>query len=62
MHPTAHVGGRLHACVALPGADAPDPGDLSFCVLGPGPLRVTCDEATVREEQALGSGGPVPSR
>lgn len=62
VHPTAHVGGRLHACVALPGADAPDPGDLSFCVLGPGPLRVTCDEATVREEQALGSGGPVPSR
>lgn len=56
VHPTAQVRAHLRSCVALPGAVVPDPEELSFCVLGPGSLRVPCDEGVVAEEQALGRG------
>lgn len=54
VHPTAEVSAHLDSCVALPGALVPEPEELSFCVLGPGTLRVCCDEQVVRQEQALG--------
>lgn len=56
VHPTAHVSARLRSCVALPGAVAPEDTELSYCVLGPGTLRVFCAEAAVTRESARGSG------
>jgi hypothetical protein len=61
VHPTAHVAAHLHSCVALPGAVVPEPDELAFCVLGPGDLRVSCDEDLVRQEQVRGRGGPAPA-
>lgn len=60
VHPTARVAAHLYSCVALPGADVPELEELAFQVLGPGDLRVPCDEALVRQEQALGQGRPDP--
>lgn len=56
VHPTAHVAARLDSCVALPYAEVPEPEEIAFCVLGPGELRVACDEHLVRQEQACGQG------
>lgn len=64
VHPTARVSARLNLCVALPGALVPEQDDLSFCVLGPGTLRVSCDQEVVRKERVLGRGpgrSPVAS-
>ena len=54
VHPSARVTARLHCCVALPGAVVAEP--LSYCVLGPGDMRVCCDEQVVAEEMAIGRG------
>jgi NDP-sugar pyrophosphorylase family protein len=56
VHPSAHVTARLHSCVALPGAVASEE-ELSYCVLGPGTMRVSCDADVVRREQAVGQAG-----
>jgi NDP-sugar pyrophosphorylase family protein len=56
VHATASVTARLHCCVALPGAVVPDRAELSYCVLGPGDLRVRCDEQVVAREIAAGRG------
>jgi MurNAc alpha-1-phosphate uridylyltransferase len=56
VHPTAEVRAHLDSCVALPGALVPEGEEASFCVLGPGTLRVSCDEEVVRQEQAIGRG------
>ena len=59
VHPTADVRASLHACVALPGAVVPEQDEIRSSVLGPGPLRVACDEALVRAEMAAGTGRPA---
>ena len=56
VHPSASVTPRLHCCVALPGALVPEQGQLSHCVLGPGDLKVFCDEQAVAREMAIGRG------
>jgi hypothetical protein len=62
VHPTARVTAHLDHCVALPGADVPGAEEISFSVLGPGSLRLPCDEQEVRREQAVGRGQADASR
>jgi hypothetical protein len=50
------VTARLHCCVALPGAVVPEKDELSYCVLGPGDMKVRCDERVVAREIAFGRG------
>ncbi len=54
VHPSADVRARLSSCVALPGAVVPEQDELSYCVCGPGALRVSCDPAVVAQEMARG--------
>ncbi|MGZ8736482.1 MAG: sugar phosphate nucleotidyltransferase [Nocardioides sp.] len=56
VHPSASVTARLHCCVALPGAAVPEQGKLSFSVLGPGDMKVHCEEQVVAREMAVGRG------
>jgi CTP:molybdopterin cytidylyltransferase MocA len=56
VHPSAEVSATLESCVALPGARVPEHDAFTFCVFGPGAVRVCCDQAVVREEMAAGRG------
>ncbi len=52
VHPSADVAAELDRCVALPGAVVREREPLSYCVLGPGTLRVDCDPGLVERERA----------
>lgn len=56
VHPSARVTARLRCSVALPRAVVPEQGELSYCVLGPGDMKVVCAEQVVAREIAVGRG------
>ena len=53
VDPSADVTADLDHCLALPGAVVHEREPLSYCVLGPGPLRVDCDPEVVERERAV---------
>lgn len=59
VHETARVEPPLRASVALPGAVVEGHEPVEFHVLGPGDIRVPCDEAVVVREQAAGAAQPA---